>query len=62
MLEAERLCMIRIPIVPFFWCAVYFYMLYLTMEYDDIGLNILTFLPQLIIILALVYRNRSLFS
>jgi hypothetical protein len=54
--------MIRIPIVPFFWCAVYFYMLYLTMEYDDIGLNILTFLPQLIIILALVYRNRSLFS
>jgi hypothetical protein len=37
-------------------------MLYLTMEYDDIGLNILTFLPQLIIILALVYRNRSLFS
>ena len=34
-------------------------MLYLTMEYDDIGLNILTFLPQLIIILALVYRKAA---
>ena len=36
---------------------VYFYMLYLTVEYDDVGLNILTFLPQLILILALTYRK-----
>ncbi|XP_023339960.1 GPI mannosyltransferase 1 [Eurytemora carolleeae] len=37
--------------------SVYFYMLYLTVEFDDIGLNILTFLPQVILLLALVYRK-----
>ncbi len=31
----------------------YFYMLYLTFEEDDIGLNLLTFLPQVIMLLCL---------
>ena len=31
----------------------YFYMLYLTVEDDDIGLNLVTFVPQLVLLLAL---------
>ena len=33
--------------------SVYFYMLYLTVEDDDIGLNLITFLPQVILLLGL---------
>jgi len=33
--------------------SVYFYMLYLTVEVDDIGLNLITFLPQVILLCAL---------
>lgn len=33
--------------------SVYFYMLYLTVEDDDIGLNLITFMPQLILLLGL---------
>jgi len=33
--------------------SVYFYMLYLTYEDDDVGISILTFLPQVILLLAL---------
>ena len=33
--------------------SVYFYMLYLTVEDDDIGLNLITFMPQVILLLGL---------
>ena len=33
--------------------SVYFYMLYLTVDVDDIGINLVAFLPQLILWLAL---------
>ena len=33
--------------------SVYFYMLYLTVEDDDIGLNLITFMPQLVLLLGL---------
>lgn len=33
--------------------SVYFYMLYLTVEEEDIGLNMITFLPQLVLLLTL---------
>lgn len=33
--------------------SVYFYMLYLTVEDDDIGLNLIAFMPQLILLLGL---------
>lgn len=36
--------------------SVYFYMLYLTVEEDDIGLNLITFMPQLILLLGLSVR------
>jgi len=36
--------------------SVYFYLLYLTCEEDDIGLSIITFLPQLILVLAVGKR------
>ena len=42
--------------------SVYFYMLYLTVEYDDVGLNVLTFLPQVILLLALTLRNIALLN
>merc|ERR1712025_1068711 len=36
--------------------SVYFYMLYLTVEYDDLGLNLITFLPQVILLLVIAVR------
>lgn len=36
--------------------SVYFYMLYLTVEDDDVGLNVVTFLPQLVLLLALAKK------
>jgi len=33
--------------------SVYFYMLYLTVDEDDLGISLVTFLPQLILLLAL---------
>jgi len=36
--------------------SVYFYMLYLTVEVDDIGLNLIAFLPQVILWLALTKK------
>ena len=36
--------------------SVYFYLLYLTVEYEDVGLNIITFLPQLILLIFISYR------
>lgn len=36
--------------------SVYFYMLYLTVEEDDIGLNLITFMPQLVLLVALSYK------
>jgi len=42
--------------------SVYFYMLYLTVEFDDIGLNLLTFLPQLILLLAITNRFHNLYE
>lgn len=36
--------------------SVYFYLLYLTVEEDDIGINLITFLPQLVLILAVTKR------
>ena len=33
--------------------SVYFYMLYLTVDEDDLGISLITFLPQLILLLAL---------
>lgn len=42
--------------------SVYFYMLYLTVEYDDVGLNVLTFLPQVILILALTTRFNNIYE
>ncbi len=36
--------------------SVYFYMLYLTVEEDDIGLNLITFMPQMILLLALAKK------
>jgi len=33
--------------------SVYFYMLYLTHEDDDVGINVLTFLPQIILLLGI---------
>jgi len=32
--------------------SVYFYLLYLTVEYDDAGLNLITFLPQVILLVV----------
>lgn len=42
--------------------SVYFYMLYLTVEFDDIGLNIMTFLPQLILLLAITNRFHNIYE
>eukprot|EP00088_Acartia_fossae_P013422 TRINITY_DN17034_c0_g1_i1.p1 TRINITY_DN17034_c0_g1~~TRINITY_DN17034_c0_g1_i1.p1 ORF type:complete len:409 (+),score=50.51 TRINITY_DN17034_c0_g1_i1:44-1270(+) len=42
--------------------SVYFYMLYLTVEFDDIGLNIMTFLPQLILLLAITHRFHNIYE
>ena len=36
--------------------SVYFYLLYLTVEYDDLGLNLVTFLPQLILLLVITAK------
>ena len=36
--------------------SVYFYLLYLTVEYDDAGLNLLTFLPQLNLLLVITAK------
>ena len=36
--------------------SVYFYLLYLTVEYDDAGLNLVTFLPQLILLLVITAK------
>ena len=33
--------------------SVYFYMLYLTVEDDDVGISLLTFVPQFLLLLAL---------
>ena len=40
--------------------SVYFYMLYLTVEDDDIGINLITFVPQLILLLCLSKRFSSI--
>jgi len=40
--------------------SVYFYLLYLTVEYDDAGLNLLTFLPQLVLLAAFTYKFRHI--
>ena len=37
----------------------YFYMLYLTVEEDDLGISVLTFLPQLLLLLALAWQFGS---
>jgi len=42
--------------------SVYFYMLYLTVEFDDIGLNLLTFLPQVLLVLAITYRFNNIYE
>lgn len=42
--------------------SVYFYMLYLTVEDDDIGLNLITFMPQLILLLGLSKKFSSRLS
>ncbi len=34
----------------------YFYMLYLTAEEDDVGISVLTFLPQIILLVALAFK------
>ena len=39
--------------------SAYFYMLYLTVEDDDIGINLLTFLPQVILLLAVAKQFGS---
>jgi len=36
--------------------SVYFYLLYLTVEYDDAGITLVTFLPQVILLLAVTAR------
>jgi phosphatidylinositol glycan class M len=36
--------------------SVYFYMLYLTVEEDDIGLSLITFVPQMILLLGLTKK------
>ena len=36
--------------------SVYFYLLYLTVEYDDAGLNLVTFLPQLILLVVITAK------
>ena len=40
--------------------SVYFYLLYLTVEYDDAGLNLITFLPQVILLLVIALRLNRL--
>jgi len=40
--------------------SVYFYMLYLTVEYDDLGLNLITFLPQVILLLVIALKFNSI--
>ena len=42
--------------------SVYFYMLYLTVGDDDIGLNILTFLPQALLLVLLTYKYSSVYE
>ena len=42
--------------------SVYFYMLYLTVGDDDIGLNILTFLPQVLLLVLLTYKYSSVYE
>ena len=42
--------------------SVYFYLLYLTVEYEDVGLNIITFLPQAILLLLLAYRFNNIYD
>jgi len=42
--------------------SVYFYMLYLTVGDDDIGLNVLTFLPQVVLLLLLTYKYSSIYE
>nr|ACO15014.1 GPI mannosyltransferase 1 [Caligus clemensi] len=36
--------------------SVYFYMLYLTVEDEDIGISLLTFIPQLVLLLGLIRK------
>ena len=42
--------------------SVYFYMLYLTVGDDDIGLNVLAFLPQVVLLLLLTYKYSSIYE
>lgn len=42
--------------------SVYFYLLYLTVEYEDVGLNLVTFLPQLILLMLLSYRFCNIYD
>ena len=42
--------------------SVYFYLLYLTVEYDDIGLNLTTFLPQLVLLLLITYKFSNIYD
>lgn len=36
--------------------SAYFYMLYLTVEEEDIGISLLTFVPQMLLLLALAKK------
>ena len=40
--------------------SVYFYMLYLTVDEDDLGISLITFLPQLILLIALAKKFGNL--
>ena len=40
--------------------SAYFYMLYLTVEEEDIGINLLTFVPQMLLLLALAKKFGNL--
>jgi len=42
--------------------SVYFYLLYLTVAEDDIGLNIITFLPQVVLLLMLTYKFSNIYE
>jgi phosphatidylinositol glycan class M len=42
--------------------SVYFYLLYLTVADDDMGLNLLTFLPQILLLLLLSYKFSNIYE
>lgn len=42
--------------------SVYFYLLYLTVSDDDIGLNVLTFLPQILLLLLFSYKFSNIYE